>query len=115
MHVIVKSDSSFPKGVHCEGAQWCVLDAVVLPMQDILTVITYSTPSVRCKALDLLLHYWPIPIQEFQPHSHKLTYGGEKIHVNFSHTIITLCTLCLCLQNGQYLIVKIQLVVIAIT
>ena len=46
-------------------------------LQDILSVIAYGTPSIRRKALNLLLHYWPLPLPEVTHHA-SYTYGGRQ-------------------------------------
>ena len=45
-------------------------------LQDILSLMAFGTPTIRENALNLLLHYWPIPIPEFSQDSHSI-YGGE--------------------------------------
>lgn len=46
--------------------------------QDLLSIIAYGTPNVRQKALNLLLHYWPIP----QKLSTSSTYRGVPLSSN---------------------------------
>ena len=65
------------------------------PLQDILSVIAYGTPSVQQKALNLLLHYWPLPLPEFTHHASS-TYGG------MFHTVLSLpISVCLCSDDDD--------------
>ena len=43
--------------------------------QDMLSVIAYGTSSVRQRALNLILYYWPLPNPEFTHHPSTMFVG----------------------------------------
>ena len=49
-------------------------------------MIAFGTPTIRQNALNILLHYWPIPIPEFLQDSHSIFAGIDTCTCIHTHT-----------------------------